>query len=303
MQKNKITADLFEYELSFNSSDYSHFVNDSLFHLNQDSFDKELPKKVLGSWKMNLIGENIENTEYSLNELKDKKLSIKSLCIDNTIYSTFLNYVQDLSKPESYAQAIFKLSSEKINQTEVDLDDLLINIPIDSKIALSLKKKIKQEAKTLFQNLLNPMDKDTDNDSITARTNLFLISKGIPVDKKESSYYFSVSKHEYEWNVEIYISEKDRFINFYSSLNFDVNQKEMITVLSNINQLNLAINTGNFEYQPELKLLCFKAFSFILNNTNIEFLLDELLSESEMKMLSILPYIERLKESREIKNK
>ena len=59
----------------------------------------------------------------------------------------------------------------------------------------------------------------------------------------------------------------------------------------------------NFEYQIELKLLCFKAFSFILNNTNIEFLLDELLSESEMKMLSILPYIERLKESREIKNK
>ena len=73
-------------------------------------------------------------------------------------------------------------------------------------------------------------------------------------------------------------------------MNFDVNQKEMITILSNINQLNLAINTGNFEYQPELKLLCFKAFSFILNNTNIELLLDELLSESEMKMLSILLY-------------
>ena len=60
MQKNKITADLFEYELSFNSSDYSHFVNDSLFHLNQDSFDKELPKKVLGSWKMNLMRKTLK---------------------------------------------------------------------------------------------------------------------------------------------------------------------------------------------------------------------------------------------------
>ena len=72
----------------------------------------------------------------------------------------------------------------------------------------------------------------------------------------------------------------------------------MSTVLSNINELNLAINTGNFEYQVELQLFCFKAFSFCLNNTNTQLLLSELLNESEIKMLSILPYIEKLKDPR-----
>lgn len=302
MINKKIASGLYEHELKFNSDSYHLLIEHNLINFDKDAFDNDLPKDILTDWTLSLLGEKLANDDLELRKISNKKLSIKSIVINEKTYSTFLNYIKDLTDPSDYAQAIFKLSAKKINQTEIELDDIINKIPMGSDLIKSMTQKIRSETENLFKNTFEPpIDRASDKNPSFIQSGVqdFLTSKRIPIEQKDQSFYFSVTKDSFEWNIEIYIPKDEFFINFYSSFSYKVVNTELAIVLDNINDLNLAINTGNYEFNKNLELFCFKNFSFIFED-KIEETLALLLDESELKMLSILPFIEKLKTVRKV---
>jgi hypothetical protein len=293
MLNEKITTDLFQHQLTFSSSEYSKLMDQQLFQINPAAFDIKLPRTTESNWELTLLGEFLESEKYTIEQLSEKNLQLKSIAIADQTYATFLNYVKDLANPEAYTVGLASFTSTIIDSAQVDIDDVRQKMPITDHVVQQLKEGIKTDVNQLFQSsIINPLG-NKKNEDLKEKIAELLKLKGIPIDQKENSFYFSSTQNDLQWDVEIFIPENEQYINCYASFPFSIKETELAILLKNINDLNLAINTGSFQYNQSLALICFKSFSFITEK-NLAQLLSDILTESEIKMCSILPFVDKL---------
>jgi hypothetical protein len=293
MLNEKITPELFQHQITFSSSDYSKLMDKKLFQLNPAAFDLELPLSTSSNWKLTLLGGVLEQANDTIEQLAEKNLQIKSIAIGEQTYATFLNHVKDLSDPKSYTTALTAFTSTLIEQAQVDIDEVLQKMPLNENVMQQLKEGIKNDVNKLFHSDRTTSEEQQNNKELQGRVSAILKSKGIPIDQKENSFYFSSTHQEFQWDVELFIPDNEKYLNCYASFPFAIQNDELSILLENMNDLNLAINTGNFQYNQSLELISFKSFSFITEN-NLSQLLIDLLSESETKILSLLPFADKL---------
>lgn len=286
-----INANLDQLILVISPEELNLIFKYNLFNFSPDQFDRKFTTEIPDQIELAILGPP-QSDEEDLQGDGFKNYQICYIKLGDIVHETFLNLIEDFDSLDSYNNAIKKFAL-KVMETEANavfknesFDDLK-SLPSNSKVLFETIKK------NAF-NLINDLFDHHTSDSFLDQVAHYLKTKNISFKLSKNAFFYSISSKESKWNVEINVNESNRSISLYSSVVLETaSQEHFHVILENINNLNLSIPTGNYEYSNELKMLYFKIHSFLTDD--VAYLeLENLILESETRIQSILPFLSNI---------
>ena len=282
-----VNSNLDQCVLKILPSELTLIFKKKLFYFNADHFDQKFNNKtpkfieliILGPPQIEKIS-NLEDDTY-------KHYQIRSIKVDNLVHQTFWNLIEDFNKLDEYKNAVKKFALLKLEaETEkIFKKNLFDDLKIDSSTSKKLFETSKKHAITFINDILGP-PKESSTQIIVGQ---FLKKKNIQFKLNQSTFYYSFTSNDLEWNVEIKINDENHSLGLYSSISKELISHENFKIIyENMNALNLLTETGNFEYDELLGKFYFKQHAYLFDYKTIVKQLESLVQESEIRIQSII---------------
>jgi len=283
--------------------EWEEIQHNGRFNFNSNLFEDLLPATVTGEVKMSLIGsaslvENIDTTQELI--LKDSEWQILSCQINGRSYNTFYSSLNWSGLPGSFTGSIVSFASRKVaaNYPGELISEKALEASINRMIT-GLQGSAPEDPSsvaTIAAELMKGFITSRENPvpSVREQVQEYLVAAGIPVDFSESSFYFHVDYEKTGWSSEINLLPEDNVLALYSSIPLNEGKNGIAALLEALNELNLSISYGNYEYSASLKRLYFKNAFPVIGNRMIPEMLDEVMGQNFKQMGGILAILDRI---------
>ena len=283
-----INDSLQQFNISITSDELKFIIEEKLFNFNEALFCPKLSHNFPSEIEIALIGSILDQKIVALNDAALETFQIRYIKLATVVHQTFLDIIEDFEDVNAYKKAITDFALKKVENEDYDSvsSEELEALNVDKATSKLLYKDAKVNALNFINKLFNGSSESTLN-----KVEYYLKTKKIPFKLSENAFFYSATFEESHYNIEININESKGSISLYSSVALEpASQEHFQIILENINNLNLSIPSGNYEYSNELKMLYFKVHCFV-TDAAVFLQLENLIQESETRIQSIHPFL------------
>ncbi|MES2373015.1 MAG: hypothetical protein V4557_10590 [Bacteroidota bacterium] len=288
----------------FTAEAWEEAVAKGHFNFSEELFEEVLPSGPYHEIIISIIGPaKVYNDQVKAEQklvLNPTEWIIASCKINGVVYPTFFNSLDWNDPSADLTDAILGFTSRKAAGIYAGE---LVSAPALESLLKKMITGIQNGASTepsavaettaeLMKNFIGP-GKGT-SISIQEQVEEYLKSQEIPIDFSESSFYFDVDHENKGWSVEITLVPEDNVLVAYSSIPLSEGKNGIHALLEALNELNLTIGYGNYEYSQFLQRLYFKNTLPIISNRVIPELMNDLMEHNFKQMAGMLAVIDRI---------
>lgn len=283
---------------------WDEIVTKGLFNFNEDLFEDVLPPRPYLEIVISIIGPvNAYNDRIKINQelvFNYSEWSIFACRINGVIYPTFFNSLDWNNLESSFTDAILAFASRKA--TGIYAGEMVSAPALESllkKMITGLQDGVPTEPSavaSMTAELMKDFISSGSGPALSMQEQVeeYLGSQNIPIDFSEHSFYFYVDYKNTGWSVEITLLQDDSVLAAYSSIPLNEGKNGINALLEVLNELNLTIGYGNYEYSQSLKRLYFKNALPIIGNRVVPELMNDLMGHNYKQMAGILAVIDKI---------
>ncbi|MES2004827.1 MAG: hypothetical protein V4450_09930 [Bacteroidota bacterium] len=276
-----------------------------LFNFTKDLFETDLPDPPYHEILFNIIGP-LEPYRSQIAAKQDLTLKhtewiIFDCTINGVIYPSFFAGL-DWNNPASSltTESIIRFISRK---TAGNYAGELVSAPaLESaltKMISGLKNGVPDQTSSVANiaaELMKGMHIADSGPALSVKDQVeeYLRSQDIPIDFSENAFYFHVDYAQAGWSVEITLSQEENTITAYSSIPLSEEKNGLHHLLEVLNQFNLTIGYGSYEYSQALQKLYFKNAVPVIGNRVMPELMNELMGHNFKQMAGIAAVIDKI---------
>lgn len=297
----KISDRLICLAFTITLQEWEDIQDNGRFNFNSNLFEDALPATATGDIMISLIG-SASLVEDNMQELvlKDPGWHILSCRINDRSYPTFYSSLNWSDLPDSFASSIISFASRKVagNYPGELISEKALEASIN-KMITGLQGNAPEDPSsvaTIAAELMKDFITSHESPIVSVREQVqeYLVTQGIPINFSESSFYFHVDHEKTGWNTEINLLPEDNVVALYSSVPLNEGKNGIAGLLEILNELNLSISYGNYEYSVSAKRLYFKNAFPVIGNKMVPEMLDEVMGHNFKQMGGILAIIDRI---------
>lgn len=267
-----------------------------LFHFQEGFFENSPLGIPFQTGRASIIGEDVHAAEFAAGqpfEVTPGKWNVLSVELDGVVYPTFISLRLDGKLPGSLKEAMAAFAVRKGTQGEdvpaegqrVIQDALndLMDLGAEGDMSEPALGRIAEKAIAGVAGLFEKQE---------ARQILekHLSGKGIPYDEHEGSYFFTVSTGEDTWHVECELLDWPKELVLYSYVSLEIDERLYDELLRDLNQLNLALARGNFQFDTDDGTLFYRSHLYS-SVFDLAELLEDLFSDNFDGMRAVFPVL------------
>ena len=275
------------------NSYYQNIRNNKLFNFDEIFFEGDLPARVESSGEVLLIADKkYAKADASIHDLEQQNWNILKFDIDGKTYPSFIMLRKEGKTSGNLLQSIIDFALSKVTKKESlsDAGVKAVKSALTGFAALGAQNTFSEKD---MASIIEPLIASTANflskEDKTKIIEDFFTRNNIPIGLDENSYLFQITMGEESWNVELFTGEKTERVVLCSSVYLVGSLKKDI-LLEELNELNLTMEVGSFEFNVHKQILYFRN-SIYLNALSARVMLETLFDDNFKVMQAILPVL------------
>ncbi len=267
-----------------------------LFHFQEGLFERSPLGIPFQTGLVAIVGEESQAADFAAGqpfEVTPETWHVLSVELDGVVYPTFISLRREGKLPGSLSEAMTAFAVRKGTQgEEVPAEGRqVIQEAMNAFVDLSESGELSEEAmRQVTEKAVAGISGLFEKQEARQIVEKHLDDKGIPYDQHEGSYFFTVHAGEDTWHVECELLDWPKELVLYSYVSLEIDEGLVDELLRDLNQLNLALARGNFQFNPADGTLFYRShlYSSIFDLAD---LLDDLFSDNFDGMRAVFPVL------------